>query len=118
MKRYTNCFVEESYAMFGNDEIYVKKRNGKAYRRYMDFKHKDKRMRIIELHKFCYNMGYIDWGWKDDQWQQTGKYIKYPKNSNRQKFYKRYSNKVIRRVKNGLHGNQYRKYFYYKRGVY
>ena len=45
--------------------------------------------------------------------QQVGKYIKYPKNSNAEHFWKRHSNRIIRRRNEIYRGNQYRKCFDY-----
>lgn len=54
--------------------------------------------------------GYMNWGWKDGVYQPVGNHIQYPKNSNRQVFWKTYSNRKVRRYKGGIpKGNSYRK---------
>lgn len=89
------------------------RKTGIAYRRFASVKHKRKLMKIIDYQRFYSHMGYVDWDWVDGVLQKTGQYIKYPKNNNRQKFLKRYSNKVVRKYTNNLRGNQYRKCFDY-----
>ena len=78
----------------------------------MSVKHKRKLMKIID-YKRNYHMGYVDWNYVDGIWQKTSQYIKYPKNSHRQKFWKRHSNKVVRKYTNDLSRNRYRKCFDY-----
>ena len=67
------------------------------------------------IHNCGYNpaVGYIDWDWVDGIWQPVGKYIKYPKNSNAQQYWKRHSNKIVRKKNEIFRGNQYRKCFDY-----
>lgn len=88
------------------------RRTGIAYRRFVTEKHKRKLLKLVGYKKNIH-MGYVDWGYVDGVWQQTGNYIKYPKNSNRQRLLKRYANKVVRKYVNNLRGNQYRKCFDY-----
>lgn len=53
---------------------------------------KEKLMRIM-TYGYKSSIGYTDWGWKDGVYQPVGSYIQYPKNSNRQTFWKAYSNR-------------------------
>lgn len=89
------------------------KRNICAYRRAMEIKHKRDLLRIISYSGYKPHIGYIDWGRVNGVWQPVGKHIKYPKNSNAQRYWKRHSNKIIRRRNETYRGNQYRKCFDY-----
>lgn len=88
-------------------------RNG-AYRRAMKAK-KDKKLRKIinEYTGYAPHIGYIDWDYVDGVWQPVGKYVKYPKNSAKQKFLKRQTNKKIRKSDISHKGNDYRKHYEY-----
>lgn len=90
-----------------------KRKTGMEYRRAMAIKHRDDLMWIINHCGYNPMAGYVDWDWVDGKWQPVGKYIKYPKNSNAQRYWKRYSNKIVRRSKEVYRGNQYRKCFDY-----
>lgn len=89
------------------------RKTGRAYRRQMRKQKKDKLMKIMTCgHSPA--AGYTDWGWKDGVYQPVGRYIQYPKNSNRQTFWKAYSNRKIRRYKGDVRkGNSYRRHFDY-----
>ena len=82
----------------------------RAYRRRMKDK-KDNRLRqIITKCGYIPHAGYIDWDEVDGVWQPTGKYIKYPKNSDAQKYLKKQSNRRVRRSADlPQKGNGYRK---------
>ena len=59
-------------------------------------------------------IGHLDWKLVDGEIVLVGKYLKYPKNTNQQRFFKRYSNKKVRRQKNlPTKGNGYRRQFDY-----
>jgi len=91
-----------------------KRKTGTEYRRAMAVKKRDDLMKIINNIGYNPYVGYVDWDWVDGVWQQTGKYIKYVKNSNSPKYWKRHSNRIVRRSKDSIpRGNQYRKYFDY-----
>lgn len=90
-----------------------RRKTGTEYRRAMAVKKRDDLLKIINSTGYNPNIGYVDWDWVDGVWQQTGKYIKYPKNSNAQRYWKRYSNKIVRHSKDIHKGNQYRKCFDY-----
>ena len=87
---------------------------GKAYRRYMQSK-KDRRLRKIinEYHRRP-TVGYITHAWIDGVWQPVGDYIRFPKNSNIQKYLKRQSRRKVRRSDTFQNGNSYRKCMEYK----
>ena len=89
------------------------RKTGRAYRRKMRKQKKEKLMRIM-TYGYRSGIGYTDWGWKDGVYQPVGRYIQYPKNSNRQTFWKTYSNRKIRRYKGNIRkGNSYRRHFDY-----
>lgn len=86
----------------------------RSYRRAMKAK-KDKKLRKIinEFTGYAPHIGYIDWDYVDGVWQPVGKYIKYPRNSARQKCLKKQSNKRIRQSNISTKGNGYRKHTEY-----
>ena len=106
-------YCEDAYIAKPRKRKKGKRRTGSAYRREMEIKHRKDLIWII--HNCGYNpaAGYIDWDWVDGIWQPVGKYIKYPKNSNAQRYWKRHSNKIVRKRNEVFRGNQYRKCFDY-----
>jgi len=76
--------------------------------------HKDDRLlRIISRH-YVPHAGYVDWGFDGRTLLHSGKYIKYPKNSNCQRWMKRLTSKKARRCPELMgKGNQYRRLFDY-----
>lgn len=89
------------------------RKTGRAFRRKMRRKKlKDK----ISMLEYCpyFKGGHTNYKWMDGEYVRVGTYIKFSKNSNLQKFYKRYSNKVVRRCPHEIpNGNAYRKIFDY-----
>lgn len=92
------------------------RKTGLAYRRFMRRQKRNRVMKIINRGGYP-AAGYVDYDFIDGKAVQTGKYIKYPKNSNQQKFFKRYSNSVVRRKELPIKGNGYRKCFDYRWSV-
>ncbi len=87
---------------------------GKAYRRDMQVK-KDRRLRKIIAHRHSGPLvGYIPHEWIDGVCQTAGDYIRYPKNSNIQKYLKRQLRRKVRRSAPFQNGNSYRKCIEYK----
>lgn len=88
----------------------------RAFRRKMKRKKNKRRFEIIEEYGYNPSVGYVDHEYIDGTWKATGKYIKYPKDSKTQKFYKNYSNRLLRRTTKPVQqkGNGYRKNFDYK----
>ena len=64
------------------------RRGGRLYRQQQTVRKNDRLMRIV-TRRYVPHAGYIDWGFDGDTLLHTGKYIKYPKNSNCQKWIKR-----------------------------
>ena len=87
---------------------------GKAFRRDMQNK-KDQRLREIIVQCRCKPSAVsITYTWIDGVWQPVGDYIKYPKNSNIQKYLKRQTKRKVRRSEPFPNGNGYRKCIEYQ----
>ena len=87
---------------------------GKAYRRDLEAK-KDRRLRKIITECRCTpSVGYIEREWVDGVLQPVGDHIRYPKNSNIQKYLKRQTRRKVRRSETFPNGNGYRKCVEYK----
>lgn len=93
-------------------------RSNKAVRRRAAaLKQKNRRLWIAHLPRYNPSAGYLDWKQVDGEWVQESR-VKYPKSSKRQRYYKRQSNKAIRRSGDIYQGNQYRKCFDYWWRIY
>ena len=91
------------------------RKTGRAYRREME-EHKDNKRKST----FDYNThgGYPAYRWKNGELVPMG-YIKYPKNSKNERYWKNYSNRKIRRNKDELYGgNSHHKAFDYDWTIY
>ena len=89
------------------------RRSGTAYRREMRVRKNDRLMRIV-TRSYIPHAGYIDYGFDGDTLLHSGKYIKYPKNSNCQRWIKRETSRRFRNCKNlPKKGNHYRRLFDY-----
>lgn len=106
-------FCEDAFAEEPTKKKRGKRRTGSAYRRAMAVKKRNDLFHIInETHApFA---GYTDWDFVDGVWKPVGKYVKHHKNSNRQRFWKRYSNRAVRRgVQTGSGKSGYKRCFDY-----
>ena len=89
----------------------------RGYRRYMRHKKFEQRRRFLsEIGRYYYKPSI---GWLSED----GSYIKRPKNSNQERYWKRYSNRVARRKKGdkeffGRKGNKYKRVLDYVWKVY
>lgn len=95
------------------EKVEGKRRTGRAYRRKMRRKHIRKR---CNRHRFTrvYMAPCPNWGYVDGEYVMIGSHIDYPQNSKAKTFFKRVSNKKVRRHKGILpKGNCYRKVFDY-----
>lgn len=117
--------IEERFDMYGAVDEYLfpedtdddelqetcGRKTGIAYRRHMRVQKKKKRMAIMT---YGYNptVGYTDWGYQNGVYQPGGNHIKYPKNSKAQAFWKRLSNKRVRRAE-VQSGGAYKKFLDY-----
>ena len=113
-KFYCYGFCEDAFIECEHPKKSGKRKTGRAYRRNRA-RHKDRRRRkIISLGGYKPIVGYIDYDFVDGKWMETGNHIKYPRNSNAQRFLKRISNKKVRRFNGDIsNGNSYRKLFDY-----
>lgn len=94
------------------------RKTGSAYRRRMRQQKKEKRMQIM-IYGHNPPAGYTDWEMVDGVFQPTGDYIKYPRDSDRQVYWKNQSNRKVRRYQGYISkGNSYRKYFEYKYTIF
>lgn len=92
----------------------VKRKKYNKYERKLIQKHKDQRLkRIINNYGYKPRIGFVDWGFKNDGWQEVGDHIKYPRNSNRQKWIKKETSHKLRHIKDIPLHNGYRRYIDY-----
>ena len=89
------------------------RKTGKAYRRKMG---KQKFNTKKEIGKYSFYAPGVDWDVVNGKWMPVGKYIKYPHDSEMRSYFKRYSNKKVRRANDDeipMKGNGYRRQFDY-----
>ena len=80
---------------------------------------KNDRLRRIVTRSYVPHAGYIDYGFDGDTLLHSGKYIKYPKNSNCQRWIKRETSRRFRNCKElPPKGNYYRRLFDYWWAMY
>ena len=88
--------------------------NRRRMRRATKVKKNDDLLQIINYGGYAPHRGYIDWGFNEKTLLHSGKYIKYPKNSNCQKWMKRETSRRVRSCKEvPPKGNFYRRLFDY-----
>lgn len=107
-------YCEDAFVDKPRSKKQGQRRTGLAYRKEQSVKKHNRLMELINGH--CYNpaRGYVDWGFVDGVWQPVGNHIKYPKNSNRQRYHKNQSNRKVRRFDGPIpNGNAYRKLYEY-----
>ena len=82
----------------------------RGYRRRVKHR-KERRLRniILKWSGYSPHIGYIEEDLIDGKWVPVGKYVKYPRNSNAQRFLKRRTNRAARRCDLPPKGNSYRK---------
>ena len=113
--RFQECgFCSDAFEPYHRPKKSDKRKTGRLYRR-IQSKKKDERLRnIISYDRYNPAVGYIDYGYVDGIWKEVGNHIKYPRDSNFQRYLKRQSNKKIRKHKGTIpKGNFYRKMFEY-----
>lgn len=92
-------------------------RERRAYRRHKK-RQKIKRLKAIEKHTYIGTL-WFDWGFDEvGRSVQIGTYPKRQKNSKKQRFYKRYSNRIIRKSRADYQNGDYRKAFDYWRTIW
>lgn len=90
-----------------------KRKTGNAYRRKMA---RQKFKKKKEIGTYVYHACWVDWDEVDGKRMPVGKYIKYPNNSEARSYFKKYSNRKVRRAKYDdipMKGNGYRRQFDY-----
>ena len=96
-----------------NPAHYGERNTGRSYRRKMA---RQKFKKKKEIGVYVDHACWVDWDEVDGQWMPVGKYIKYPKDSEMRRYFKKYSNKKVRRAKYddiSTKGNNYRRQFDY-----
>lgn len=113
-KFYCYGFCEDASIELVAKKNVGKRKTGRAYRRSCKNR-KDKRKRnIIATGGYKPTIGYIDYDLIDGRWVEVGNHVKYPKNSNAQRFLKKQSNKKVRKFHGDIsNGNAYRRLFDY-----
>lgn len=92
------------------EEELLEKNKTRRKRRYIKNKRFNRLKRIINSSsKYAPHIGFFDYGMVDDQWVIVSEYIKYPRNSHKQRDIKRSTNKKIRKLKDVLKHNKYRR---------
>lgn len=94
-----------------------RRKTGRRYRREMSRKKRDERLNAMK-YSCRPGIGWTEWGEKDGVWQPIGEYVRLPRGSEKEKFFKRHSNKIVRRSKGNYSGNQYRRLFDYWWTIY
>lgn len=90
-----------------------RRQTGRAYRRMMKVR-KYQWLRKIDINRYVPYVGYVDCAFIDGHSVPTGKYIKFPKNSNCQKWIKRETSRRQRNCEDmPIKGNYYRRLFDY-----
>lgn len=90
-----------------------KRHTGRRYRREKCVQKNDRLMKIISR-RYIPHAGYIDYGFGGDTLLHSGKSIKYPKNSNCQRWMKHTTGHRVRHFKDiPIKGNFYRRLFDY-----
>ena len=99
-----------------NDESELRQRmkDRRRVRRIVKVRKNDNLLKIINYGGYAPHRGYIDWGFHRRTLLHSGKYIKYPKNSNCQKWIKRETSRRIRNCREvPVKSNYYRRLFDY-----
>ena len=96
------------------DSTHQKEKCRRRNRRINKIRKNDALLQIINYGGYAPHRGYIDWGFDGRTLLHTGKYIKYPKNSNCQKWMKRETGRRVRNCRDiPAKGNYYRRLFDY-----
>lgn len=100
----------------GNEsaEEWQQAKSQRRLRRINRFRKNDRLLRIVNLGGYAPHRGYIDWGFDGETLLHSGKYIKYPKNSNCLRWIKQETSRRIRNCSDvPTKGNYYRRLFDY-----
>lgn len=94
---YAGGYCEDAFYDAPHPKKNGRRKTGAAYRRARNAQKKESLIRMINYTPYNPHAGYVDWGWVNGVWQQVGTYVKYPRNSNKQRFGKKCTNRAIRR---------------------
>ena len=95
-------------------EAHQRNKNRRRMCRVREIQKNDRLLRIINYGGYAPHRGYVDWGFDGRTLLHSGKYIKYPKNSNCQRWIKRETSRKIRNCRSApVKGNFYRRLFDY-----
>lgn len=113
----TETALNEKIAKLTENELseaHLRSKGRRRLRRVRDIQKSDRLLHMINYGGYAPHRGYIDWGFDGKTLLHTGKYIKYPKNSNCQRWIKRETSRRIRSCRNApAKGNFYRRLFDY-----
>lgn len=113
----TETALNEKIAKLTENELseaHLRSKGRRRLRRVRDIQKSNRLLHIINYGGYAPHRGYIDWGFDGKTLLHTGKYIKYPKNSNCQRWIKRETSRRIRSCRNApAKGNFYRRLFDY-----
>lgn len=108
-------YCEDAFVEIEKPRMKGVRKSGAAYRRAMNSKKKKRSIRNATSDSRNWRAGYVIHDFVNGTWVPVGKYAKRPKNSHRQKFYKRYSNHLLRRgVLAGSGKSGYKRCFDYR----
>ena len=99
----TETALNEKIAKLTENELseaHLRSKGRRRLRRVRDIQKSDRLLHIINYGGYAPHRGYIDWGFDGKTLLHTGKYIKYPKNSNCQRWIKRETSRRIRSCRN------------------
>lgn len=97
-----------------SETAHQRQKERRRLRRIIGIRKTDNLLRIINYGGYAPPRGYIDWGFSGRTLLHTGEYIKYPNNSNCQRWIKRDTSRRIRRCRDvPVKGNYYRRLFDY-----
>lgn len=112
-------YCEDAFVETGRTKSGGTRKSGAAYRRAMDAKKKKSSFRKATSDSRNWRAGYVDCDFVNGIFVPVGKYVKRPKNSHKQKFYKRYSNHLLRKGATAGSGKSgYKRCFDYKWEIY
>lgn len=107
-------YCEDAWVDMPSHQVSGKRKTGRAYRRKMHRRHLQKFRDRSDYSRICV-VPYPNYGYVDDEYVMIGSHICYPQNSKNKTYFKRMSNKKIRRSKFDLpqKGNGHHKLFDY-----
>ena len=90
-------YCEDAFIKAERENKKYPRPSGLAYRRAMSRKKRDSLIKNIVIGAISFRSGRVDHNFTDGRWVAIGRYVKRPKNSKLKRFYKKYSNHLLRR---------------------